>query len=88
MRGIGIEDPLVDDEIDRLNLETDLDSVAEDWAVLDEYVISPPQSYLAPVGHGTATTLMSERMDFGTCALEHPVYLNDYSSWCLKEGEE
>ena len=88
VRGIGIEDPLVDDEIDRLNLETDLESVAEDWAVLDEYVISPPQSYLAPVGHGTATTLMSERMDFGTCALEHPVYLNDYSSWCLKEGEE
>jgi hypothetical protein len=24
-------------------------------------------------------------MDFENCLRFHPVYLNDYSSWCLKE---
>jgi hypothetical protein len=27
---------------------------------------------------------MSERMDFENCSLFHPVYNNDYSSFCLR----
>jgi hypothetical protein len=27
---------------------------------------------------------MSERMDFENCSLFHPVYQNDYSSFCIK----
>ena len=42
-----VDDPLIDSEIDRLRGVADLDSVVEDWQQLDEYVISPPQSYLA-----------------------------------------
>jgi len=29
-------------------------------------------------------TFVSERMDFENCSLFHPVYNNDYSSFCLK----
>jgi hypothetical protein len=29
-------------------------------------------------------TFVSERMDFENCSLFHPVYFNDYSSFCLK----
>jgi hypothetical protein len=29
-------------------------------------------------------TFLSERMDFESCSLVHPVYFNDYSSFGLK----
>jgi hypothetical protein len=38
----------------------------------------------APYGHTKGATFMSERMDFENCSLFHPVYNNDYSSFCLK----
>jgi peptide/nickel transport system substrate-binding protein len=81
-----VNDPDVNEEIDRLSLETDLDSVLVDWATLDSYVVSPPQSYLAPFGHNRRSTFFSERLSFDS-ALFHPVYGNDYSSFVLKEGE-
>ena len=31
-----------------------------------------------------SATFLSERMDFDNCARFHPVYFNDYSSFCLK----
>lgn len=82
----GIGDPRIDDELDRLRLEPELDSVAEDWAALDAYVVSPPQSYIAPIGHPKLSSFFSERMDVDA-AVFHPVYLNDYSTFALKEGE-
>jgi len=45
---------------------------------------SPP--HIAPYGHDLASTFMSERMDFEKCSRFHPLYLNDYSSFCLKVG--
>jgi peptide/nickel transport system substrate-binding protein len=81
-----VDDPHINDEIDRLSLETDTEAVAEDWAALDEFLVSPPQSYVAPYGHRKLATFLSERMDFES-AMFHPVYFNDYSSWSLKEGE-
>ena len=81
-----VDDDMIDDEIDRLRLETDLDAVAEDWTALDEYLISPPQSYIAPYGHRKLALFLSDRMDFES-AVFHPVYNNDYSSWQLKESE-
>jgi peptide/nickel transport system substrate-binding protein len=81
-----VDDKKINDEIDRLSLETDTEAVAEDWAALDEYLISPPQSYIAPYGHRKLATFFSERMDFES-AIFHPVYFDDYSSWSLKEGE-
>jgi peptide/nickel transport system substrate-binding protein len=81
-----VDDKKINDEIDRLSLEPDTQAVAEDWAALDEYLISPPQSYIAPYGHRKLATFFSERMDFES-AIFHPVYFDDYSSWSLKEGE-
>ncbi len=81
-----VDDPKINDEIDRLSLETDLESVAGDWAELDSYLVEPPQSYVAPYGHRKLATFLSERMDFES-AMFNPVYNNDYSSWSLKEGE-
>jgi hypothetical protein len=37
-----------------------------------------------PYGHRKLATFFSERMDFENCRRFHPVYFNDYSSWCLK----
>ena len=81
-----VDDPKVGDEIDRLSEEVDTEAVAEDWAALDEYLIAPPQSYIAPYGHRKLATFMSERMDFDS-ALFHPVYFDDYTTWSIKEGE-
>jgi peptide/nickel transport system substrate-binding protein len=81
-----VDDPKINDEIDRLSLETDTESVATDWAELDRYLVEPPQSYVAPYGHRKLATFFSERMDFDA-AVFHPVYFNDYSTFALKEGE-
>lgn len=80
-------DPRIDRSLDRLNLEPELDEVAEEWAALDRYVVSPPQSYVVPLGHPRLSTLMSERMDPDTVK-PHPVYLNDYSSFALAPGDD
>jgi peptide/nickel transport system substrate-binding protein len=86
-RNLGnVDDPVVNEEIDRLSLEPELDSVLADWSTLDSYVVSPPQSYLAAFGHNRRSTFFSERLSFDS-ALFHPVYGNDYSSFVLKEGE-
>ena len=81
-----VDDPKINDEIDRLSLETDTESVATDWSELDRYLVEPPQSYVAPYGHRKLAKFMSERMDYDA-AVFHPVYFNDYSTWALKEGE-
>ncbi len=77
-----VDDPRIDDELARLRREPDLHSVADDWAALDRYAISPSQAYVAPFGHQVATTFLSDRID-PTSAVFHPVYFNDYSSWSL-----
>jgi peptide/nickel transport system substrate-binding protein len=79
-------DPFVASELDRLAASDELDPAAGDWKALDSYVVSPPQSYVAVLGHPTIPTFFSERMDPGS-AVVHPVFGNDYSSWQLKEGE-
>jgi peptide/nickel transport system substrate-binding protein len=81
-----VDDPKINDEIDRLSLETDLEAVASDWSELDRYLVEPPQSYIAPYGHRKLATFLSERMDFEVAEF-HPVYFNNYASWALKEGE-
>lgn len=83
--GAGLVDSRVAREVERLNLEPDLDSVADDWAALDRYLVSPPQSLVAPLGHPKLSRLLSERMDLGRARF-HPVYLNDHLSFALEEG--
>ena len=78
------DDPEIKDELDRLNLETDAEAVSEDWQALDEYLVAPPQSYIAPYGHRKLATFLSERMDWDS-AVFHPVYFNDYTTFALDE---
>lgn len=77
-----VDDPQIDREIAALSKETDLDAVADRWAALDRRAIE--RSYVAPYGSEELTTFMSDRMDFENCSIVHPLYGNDYSSFCLK----
>jgi peptide/nickel transport system substrate-binding protein len=77
-----VHDPAIDASIDRLNRQPDLPSVEEDWARIDRRVVE--RAYVAIYGHPKRVTFLSERMDFEHCARAHPIYGNDYSSFCLK----
>jgi peptide/nickel transport system substrate-binding protein len=77
-----VRDAKITEEIAALLPEPDLAAVADRWAALDRRAIE--ESYVAPFGSEELTTFLSERMDFENCSLVHPLYGNDYSSFCLK----
>jgi len=77
-----VRDSEISDEVAALLPEADLASVADRWAALDERAVE--QAHIAPFGSEELTTFLSERMDFENCSLVHPLYGNDYSSFCLK----
>ena len=78
-----VDDPEITEGIAELNLEPEItDEVAEQWAELNRELVEG--NYIVPYGHRKLSTFFSERMDFENCSLFHPVYFNDYSSWCLK----
>jgi peptide/nickel transport system substrate-binding protein len=58
------------------------DGATAQAAEADKFAVD--EAYVAPYGSETVATFMSERMDFENCSMFHPVYMNDYSSWCLK----
>ena len=76
--------PALTRRIKRLQRETDLDAKLTDWATLDRQVID--DAGIVPYGHLVYTTFMSDRMDFEACSPFHPVYIADYSRFCLKPG--
>ena len=81
-----VDAPEITKGIAELNLEPEItDEVAERWAELNRKLVE--SAYIVPYGHRKLSTFFSERMDFENCSEFHPVYFNDYSSWCLKEGE-
>jgi peptide/nickel transport system substrate-binding protein len=78
-----VNDPKINKGIAKLNLEPEItDEVADEWKDLNTELVD--KGYIAPYGHRKLATFLSERMDFENCSLFHPVYFNDYSSWCLK----
>jgi peptide/nickel transport system substrate-binding protein len=77
-----VDDPEINEEIAALSKKTDVQAVADRWAALDRRAIE--RSYIAPYGSEELTTFLSDRMDFENCSLVHPLYGNDYSSFCLK----
>jgi peptide/nickel transport system substrate-binding protein len=78
-----VDDPEISSGIAELGREPELTGeVAGDWAELNEQLVE--EAWIAPYGHPKGATFMSERMDFDNCSLFHPVYNNDYSSFCLK----
>ena len=78
-----VDDPEITKGIADLNQEPEVtDEVAERWKDLNVKLVEG--AWVAPYGHRKLATFMSERMDFENCSLFHPVYNNDYSSFCLK----
>jgi peptide/nickel transport system substrate-binding protein len=80
-----VDDPHVNGALRRLERERDPDAAAGDAAELNRYVVE--HGYLVPYGHRIRGTFVSERMDFENCTFFHLVYLEDFSQFCLKEGE-
>ena len=77
-----VDDPEINAELEELRTETDLEAVTDRWAELDRQLVE--EAHVAPYGHRKLSTFLSERMDFENCSIAHPVYQNDYSSFCLK----
>jgi peptide/nickel transport system substrate-binding protein len=77
-----VDDPEINEKTAALMKETDLPAVADRWAALDQRAVD--ESYIAPYGSEELTTFLSDRMDFENCSIVHPLYGNDYSSFCLK----
>jgi peptide/nickel transport system substrate-binding protein len=80
-----IDDPRINRTVDRLERERDIDAVADDWADLDRYLVE--KAYLVPLGHRIRGTFVSDRIDVENCTFFHRIYLEDFSRFCLKEGE-
>ena len=78
-----VDDPEITAGIAELSQEPELTAeVADMWGELDRQLVE--EGWIAPYGHAEVSTFVSERMDFDDCTLFHPVYNNDYSSFCLK----
>jgi peptide/nickel transport system substrate-binding protein len=78
-----VDDPEITKGIADLNQEPEMtDEVAAQWGELNKKLVE--RAWVAPYGHRKLATFLSERMDFDNCARFHPVYFNDYSSFCLK----
>jgi peptide/nickel transport system substrate-binding protein len=77
-----VDVPEINQAIDKLAQEPELtDEVAEGWREANRTLVEG--AWVAPYGYRRLATFMSERMDFENCSLVHPVYQNDYSSFCL-----
>ncbi|HEX2072034.1 MAG TPA: ABC transporter substrate-binding protein [Thermoleophilaceae bacterium] len=77
-----VDDPQINRGVAELSQEPNATAVADRWAELERRAIE--KSYVAPYGSEELTTFLSERMDAENCSLVHPLYGNDYSSFCLK----
>jgi peptide/nickel transport system substrate-binding protein len=79
-----VDDPVITKGIAELTQEPELtDDVVGRWEELNNKVVE--DAHMVPYGYRKLATFLSERMDFENCSMFHPVYNNDYSSFCLKE---
>jgi hypothetical protein len=78
-----VDDPEITKGIAELNQEPELtDEVADQWKDLNTKLVE--RAWVVPYGHRKLATFVSERMDFDNCTRFHPVWNNDWSSFCLK----
>jgi peptide/nickel transport system substrate-binding protein len=78
-----VDDPEITAGIAELSREPEMTGeVAARWGDLNRQLVE--EAWIVPYGHAKRATFVSERMDFENCTLFHPVYFNDYSSFCLK----
>jgi peptide/nickel transport system substrate-binding protein len=78
-----VDVPEITDGIAELNQEPELnDEVTERWRELNVALVEG--GHIVPYGHRKLATFVSERMDFENCTRFHPVWNNDWSSFCLR----
>lgn len=77
-----VNDPFIQRELRKLNAvpATELDSVADEWAALDEYVAR--RAYVAVYGAEAVPKFFSDKLNFD--AVFHPLYFNDWSTVALR----
>jgi peptide/nickel transport system substrate-binding protein len=80
-----VDDKRIDDELEELSEEPNVTEVSDRWEELNDHFVE--SAYMIPFGHTNFSTFVSDRIDFESCTLVHPLYQNDYSSFCLKGGE-
>jgi len=76
-----VDDPRLNDRLDALRRIPRVESVEDEYADVDAEIVR--EAYIAPFGNRKLTTFVSERMD-PDCALVHPVFGHDYTSFCLE----
>lgn len=79
------DDPKINKEIGELRGEPEISPVTDRWEALNDHIVE--SSFNAPYGHRQLATFTSDRIDFESCAVFHPVFQNDYSRFCLKSDE-
>jgi peptide/nickel transport system substrate-binding protein len=79
-----INDPHINSTVASLSKTRDPSTKASDWTKLDQYIVGPGHSYVAPYGSELSSTFMSERMDYKDCNGVHQVFKNDWAMFCLK----
>ncbi len=78
-----VDDPEITKGIAELNGEPELtQEVSDQWKDLNNKLVE--RAWIVPYGHRKLATFVSERMDFENCTRFHPVWNNDYTSFCLK----
>jgi peptide/nickel transport system substrate-binding protein len=78
-----VDDPVLNKGIAELDQEPEMtDEVADRWRELNVHLVE--QGHVVPYGHRKLATFVSERIDFENCTRFHPVWNNDWSSFCLK----
>jgi peptide/nickel transport system substrate-binding protein len=78
-----VDVPEITQGIADLNQEPELtDEVGDQWRELNVQLVEG--AHVAPYGHRKLATFVSERIDFENCARFHPVWNNDWSSFCIK----
>jgi peptide/nickel transport system substrate-binding protein len=75
-------DPGFEEKLEELAIEPDRGKAADGYAELDRLIVE--NAYMAPYGVERHSIFLSERMDPENCAVFHPVYGADYSSFCLR----
>jgi peptide/nickel transport system substrate-binding protein len=75
-------DAALDAEIGAVARQRVLAHAEPEWAEIDRRVVE--DALAVPFGSERRSTFMSERLDLENCSLFHPVYGNDYSSFCLR----
>jgi peptide/nickel transport system substrate-binding protein len=75
--------PLINRQISVLSdMPTMTRAVIGGWRAVNKRIVR--RADVVPFGHRKLTTFVSARMNLDRCARFHPIYGNDYSTFCLK----